>query len=130
MTRRMAATAEDTWSRLERPLGVLPPPITHVVLADQSEFANGYATPVPYNTIVIYTAWPSGAEYDFDDWLRLAFTHEFTHIVHLDRSEGWARIARGVFGRTAYAFPNIFLPTWQVEGVATYEESAITGTGR
>jgi hypothetical protein len=130
MARRMAAIAEDTWRKLERPLGVRPPPLTHVVLADQSEFANGYATPVPYNTIVIYTAWPSGSEFDFDDWLRLAFVHEFTHIVHLDRSEGWARIARNIVGRAPYAFPNIFLPLWQIEGIATYEESVVTGQGR
>ena len=42
---------------------------------------------------------------DTDDWLRLVFTHEFTHIVHLDRSEGWARVVRGVFGRMPIAFP-------------------------
>jgi len=116
--------------RLQRPLGVVPPRLTHVVLADQTEFANGYATPLPYDTIVIYTVWPSAPEFVFDDWLRLAFTHEFTHIVHLDRSEGWARIARGIFGRTPYAFPNLYLPPWQIEGLATYEESAITGEGR
>ena len=73
---------------------------------------------------------PSGSEFIFDDWLRLAFTHEFTHIVHLDRSEGWARVVRSIFGRTPFALPNIFLPTWQIEGLATYEESAITGDGR
>ncbi len=27
-------------------------------------------------------------------------------------------------------FPNLFLPTWQIEGLATYEESVITGEGR
>ena len=128
--RRLAAIAEETWRALQRPLGVVPPRLTHVVLADQTEFANGYATPLPYDTIVVYTVWPSGSEFVFDDWLRLAFTHEFTHIVHLDRSEGWARIARGIFGRTPYAFPNLYLPPWQIEGLATYEESAITGEGR
>ena len=35
-----------------------------------------------------------------------------------------------MFGRLPLAFPNLFLPTWQIEGLATYEESAITGTGR
>ena len=65
-----------------------------------------------------------------DDWLRIVFTHEFTHIVHLDRSEGWARVVRGVFGRVPLAFPNVFLPTWQIEGLATYEESVVTGDGR
>src|SRR5262249_11887720 len=98
--------------------------------ADQTELPNAYATPLPYDTIVIYPTWPLGAEFDVDDWLRLVFTHEFTHIVHLDRSESWARVVRGVFGRTFYAFPNLFLPTWQIEGLATYQESALTGEGR
>jgi hypothetical protein len=70
---------------------------------------------------------PSGGRVDAlktDDWLRLAFTHEFTHILHLDRSEGWARAVRSIFGRTPLAFPNVFLPIWQIEGLAVYEESA------
>jgi len=130
IAQHLTLIAEETWRTLRRPLGVTPPPLTHVVLADQTEYANGYATPIPYNTIVIYPVWPSGSEWDFDDWLRLAFTHEFTHIVHLDRSEGWARIARNIFGRAVYAFPNVFLPLWQIEGIATYEESVVTGHGR
>src|SRR5262249_24741018 len=94
---RLPPTAEETWRALQQPLGVVPPQRTHVILVDQTEFANGYATPVPYDTVVIYTVWPPGTEFNFEDWLRLAFTHEFTHVVHLDRSEGWARIARAIF---------------------------------
>ena len=130
LAQRLARIAEETWRALERPLDVTPPRRTRVVLADQTEVFNGYATPLPYDTIVIYTVAPSGAGLDFGDWLRLAFTHEFTHIVHLDRSEGWARGIRSIFGRTMYAFPNLVLPPWQVEGLATYEESIITGEGR
>jgi hypothetical protein len=130
LAQRLARIAEETWRALERPLGLTPPRRTRIVLADQTELFNGYATPVPYNTVVLYAVTPSGSDSDFDDWLRLVFTHEFTHIVHLDRSEGWARIVRGIFGRASYAFPNLFLPPWQVEGLATYEESAITGEGR
>ncbi len=127
---RLAVIAEDTWHALQPPLGVRPPRLTQVVLADQTELANGYATPFPLDTIVIYAVWPSGSQFDFDDWLQLTFTHEFTHIIHLDRSEGWARGVRSIFGRTIFAFPNMFLPGWQIEGLATYEESAITGEGR
>jgi surface antigen Omp85-like protein/WD40 repeat protein len=130
LAQRLARIAEDAWRALERPLGLTPPRRTRIVLADQTEQFNGYATPVPYNTVVLYAVTPSGSSSDFDDWLRLVFTHEFTHVVHLDRSEGWARVARGIFGRAPYAFPNLFLPPWQVEGLATYEESAITGKGR
>src|SRR5207237_911031 len=31
---------------------------------------------------------------------------------------------------TPLAFPNLFLPIWQIEGLATLEESKITGDGR
>ena len=126
----LATIAEETWTQIHRRLGGRAPRMTHVVIADQTDLSNGYATPLPYDTIVIYPTWPPGAEFNTDDWLRLVFTHEFTHIVHLDRSESWARIVRGVFGRTLVAFPNLFLPTWQIEGLATYEESTVTGRGR
>ncbi len=129
---RLAVIAEEAWHRLERPLGTRPPPLTHVVLADQTELANAFTYVLPRDTIVINAVWPSGSDFigNMDDWLRLVFTHEFTHIVHLDRSEGWARVVRNVFGRVDIAFPNLYLPGWQIEGLATYEETAITGEGR
>ena len=129
---RLAAIAEDVWRKIERPLGTTPPSHTHVILVDQTELANGFATPVPYNTILVTAAWPRPSEFlgKTDDWLRLVFTHEFTHIVHLDRSVGWARFVRGIFGRMPIAFPNLYLPRWQLEGLATYHESALTGGGR
>jgi WD40-like Beta Propeller Repeat len=129
---RLAQIAEETWQRLEQPFGIRPPKRTHVVLADQTELSNGFATPMPYDTIFITAVWPAPTEFigNTDEWLVLVFTHEFTHIVHLDRSLGWARVLRGVFGRAPYVFPNLLLPTWQVEGLATYEESVITGEGR
>src|SRR5262245_22429350 len=132
LARRLAGIAEDTWRSLRVPFGAALPPRTHVVLVDQSEGANGYATPLPYNTVVVTAAWPAGSDFigNTDDWLRLVFTHEFTHIVHLDRSEGLARVGRRLFGRMPFVFPNLYLPTWQIEGLATYEESIVTGGGR
>ncbi len=132
LARRLAVVAETVWRQLQRSLGVRPPRRTHVVVADQTELANGFATPVPYDTVFITAVGPAPTDFigNTDDWLRLVFTHEFTHIVHLDRSVGWARALRGVFGRTPFVFPNLFLPTWQIEGLATFEESALTGQGR
>ena len=74
---RLAAIAEDVWHALERPLGARPPRLTHVVLVDQSDLANGGATPVPRDTIVVTAVWPPGADFigKTDDWLRLVFTH-------------------------------------------------------
>ncbi len=56
-------------------------------------------------------------------------TSSRTSSISIDRRAGRASRAT-IFGRTPYAFPNLFLPLWQVEGLATYEESAITGEGR
>lgn len=129
---RLSRIAEETWEALRTSFGGRMPARTHVVLADQSDSANGWATPLPYDTIVLTATWPPGFESigHADDWLRLVFTHEFTHIVHLDRSHGYARVIKGLFGRVPAAFPNLFEPTWEIEGLATYFESAITGQGR
>jgi WD40-like Beta Propeller Repeat len=130
--RRLAGIAEDVWTRLPVELGLTPPRHTHVLLVDQTDLANGWATPLPYNTILVTAAAPAGSDQigRVDDWLELVFTHEFTHIVHLDRSAGWARPFRTVFGRIPIALPNLFLPVWQIEGIAAWEESVVTGEGR
>lgn len=132
LARRLAVIAEETWLKLTAPFDATPPPLTHVVLVDQSDSANGFATPLPYNTIVMGATWPAGSDLigNLDDWLRLVFTHEFTHTIHLDRAKGWARLFRRAFGRTPLAFPNLYLPAWQIEGLATYEESEVAGAGR
>ena len=129
---RLALIADDVRRRLEPTLGVPHQRRTHVVLADQSELANGWASPLPYNTIVIHAASPSGSEFigNTDDWLRLVFAHEYAHIVHLDRSRGWSQVVRGVFGRMPLAMPNLFAPGWQIEGLATFAESDVTKNGR
>ena len=59
----------------------------------------------------------------------MVFTHEYAHVLHLDPARGWARVARAVFGRAFFAFPNLTLPLWQIEGIATFEESR-AGQGR
>ena len=127
---RLADIAESAHARLSRAAGRAGPH-AHVVLADQADLSNGFATVVPWNAIVIYAAPPSGADTigNTDDWLDYVFTHEYAHVLHLDRSRGWARIARGIFGRSAVAFPNLSLPLWHIEGLATLTESA-EGEGR
>ncbi len=124
--------AERTWQALAEALRVPPPLHTDVILVDQTEDANGWATPTPRPTVMITAAWPAGVEFigATTDWIALVFTHEFTHIVHLDQSRAWAATVRHVFGRVPLAFPNTLLPAWQVEGLAVLEESALTGMGR
>jgi hypothetical protein len=128
---RLVAMVEEVAAEIDARLGA-PRGRVHVVLVDQTDVANGWATIVPYNLIEIAAAGPEarGTIGNTDDWLRLVFAHEYTHVVHLERSRGWAGALRHVFGRHVLLFPNASLPGWQVEGIATLEESAVTGRGR
>lgn len=131
LARRLATIVERVRLKFEPELGRARGRV-HVILVDQTDLSNGWATPFPYDTIEI-TAVPPASESSIGnttDWLELVFTHEYTHILHLDRTRGFMNGVRHVFGRGPIVFPNAFLPVWQVEGIATYEESRMTGEGR
>ena len=103
-----------------------------VVLADSDDDPNGYATPLPYPLVNIRAVSPNGAD-DFgnlESWLRLVLTHELAHVVHLEPARGVVGFCRKLLGRAPYLFPNIFTPTWMIEGLAVYEETEGTAFGR
>ena len=131
LAQRLAGIAEDVRRKLQPVLGV-PRGRVQVILVDQADLSNGWATPIPYDTIEVTAASPLGETIigNTTDWLEVVFTHEYTHILHLDRSRGFIQGLRRVFGRVPVVFPNGFLPAWQVEGLATFEESRTSGEGR
>ncbi len=128
---RLAVLVEEVAADVDRRLGP-PRGRVHVVLVDQTDQSNGWATVLPYNLIELAAVPPvsQSAIGNTDDWLRMVFAHEYTHVVHLERGGGWIGGLRRVFGRMPLLYPNAFLPDWQVEGLATYVESAVTGQGR
>ncbi|HTI63486.1 MAG TPA: hypothetical protein VL524_08240, partial [Gemmatimonadaceae bacterium] len=131
LARRIAADAERAYDELSREMHP-PRGMIDVVLSDDVDFSNGYATPFPTNRIVIYANPPvseSALRYT-NDWGQLVITHELTHIFHLDRVRGVWALSQHVFGRAATLFPNIYAPSWITEGLAVYEESKLTGAGR
>lgn len=127
---RLANIAEEVHRRLAPVLRWEPFERTQVLLIDTMDFANGLATPIPYNTVALLVTPPAPADslMNVDDWLRLGFTHEYTHILHLDQASGFSHLLRYVFGR-AY-FPNLFLPDWVIEGLAAFDETEFTSAGR
>lgn len=129
--RRAAADAEAAYAALAKRLHPPRGPVD-IVVADNVDYSNGFTTPFPTNRIVVYTHPPldSPSLHYYDDWLALVITHELTHAFHLDRSRGWWRGAQRIFGRAPFLFPNLYEPGWMTEGIATYFESAVTGTGR
>ena len=132
LAQRTVVIAEDVHARLVLRMKSQPHDRTNIVLVDALDDANGWATPLPYNLITLYITQPYGASIfgasNYDDWMRMLITHEYTHIVHLDMRNGPASVLGNIFGNLY--FPNLFEPVWLIEGLAVYEETALTGGGR
>ncbi|HEX3534794.1 MAG TPA: hypothetical protein VHT23_11270, partial [Gemmatimonadaceae bacterium] len=129
--RRAAVNAERAYEELSTEL-VPPRGTIDLVVSDNVDYVNGYATPFPSNRIVLFAHPPSDASglRNYADWNALVVTHELTHIFHLDRSRGFWRGAQAIFGRNPLLFPNLYEPRWVLEGLAVYYESRLTGVGR
>ena len=125
------AAAERAYALLSRELH--PPRGTiDLVVSDDADYSNGYATPFPSNRIVVFATPPietGGLRFN-EDWLQLVVTHELTHIFHLDRVRGVWEGLQHVFGRAPFLFPNSYGPSWLTEGLAVYYESRLTEGGR
>lgn len=130
--RLVAAVAEAVYPRITRQLNWEPRGRTQVLIIDSIDLANGFATPLPFNEMgIILTPPDDGELLQNREELESVVTHEFTHIVHLDKARGLPLGLRSVFGRHPFAFPNIFQPTWMIEGLAVYNESdTATAYGR
>src|SRR5688572_606065 len=129
--RRAAVNAERAYAQLSAELE--PPRGTiDLVISDNVDYVNGYATPFPSNRIVVFAHPPTDASglRRYDDWNRLVVLHELAHIFHLDRSRGIWRLGQAIFGRNPLLFPNLYQPSWVIEGLAVYFESRLTGYGR
>jgi hypothetical protein len=131
LAQRLSRIAEEVADQVAPELGAANGRV-HVILVDQNDLSNGWAVPAPYNVIEITAAAPAGESSigNTDDWLRLVFAHEYSHIVHLDKARGWIGGLRRIFGRSPLLYPNLFMPLWQIEGLATYNETVLTGRGR
>ncbi|MDB4892410.1 MAG: WD40-like beta Propeller containing protein, partial [Gemmatimonadetes bacterium] len=84
-----AAAAERAYGQLAKELKPPRGPID-LVVTDDADYSNGYATPQPTNRIVVFATPPieSNSLRLNEDWLALVITHELTHIFHLDRADG------------------------------------------
>ena len=125
--------AEEVHEKLVPRIKWEPKEKTQVVLVDAMDEANGMSTPFPYNLMILFLTQPVGepgfGTTAFDDWLRMLITHEYTHTLQLDMvNGGLGGVMQAVFGRLY--FPNLFQPLWLIEGLAVYEETALTGGGR
>ncbi|MBX2798585.1 MAG: BamA/TamA family outer membrane protein [Myxococcales bacterium] len=101
-----------------------------VTLIDRTDAANGFATTVPYNSITVFVTAPTEASTlnTYEDWSTTIFTHELTHVLHMETNHGIVRAARAVVGRIAST--NDVSPGWIIEGFATFQETRQSTGGR
>ncbi len=128
--RRLAVIAERVHQTLTPLTKWRPYFRTDIVLVDNMDDANGFSIPVPFNRVQLFLARPTMHESlnNYDNWLELLFTHEYTHTLNIDAVRGLPEASRYLLGRVC--FPNAFLPYWATEGNAVYHESRDSRFGR
>jgi WD40-like Beta Propeller Repeat/Omp85 superfamily domain len=127
---KVARIAEEAHARLSPLLEHEPGERTQIVLTDDTDFANGSATPLFYDLVHGFAATPDPRSTisDFDDWVAELVNHEYTHILHLDTVLGIPAAANTVFGKIF--IPNGVQPPFIIEGMAVMAESEISAAGR
>jgi WD40-like Beta Propeller Repeat/Omp85 superfamily domain len=127
---KAARMLEAAHARLSPRLDHVPDGRTQVVLTDDTDFANGSASPVLYTLVHGFATPPDPRSTlaDFDDWVSELFNHEYTHILHLDTVGGIPSAFNTVFGQIW--IPNGAQPGWFIEGLATFAESDVSASGR
>lgn len=130
-----ARLAERIHGELSPRLNWQPAAPTEMVIADDVDFANGWASPLPFNQIHLIVSPPEAGDFeeitDETDWLYQLIRHEYTHILHLDANAGFPAGVQKILGRNPFLFPALFQPTWVIEGLATDTETdAKRSTGR
>ncbi|MEC9398227.1 MAG: hypothetical protein VX475_11435, partial [Myxococcota bacterium] len=130
LARKVARSCEESHAILSPLLDWEPASRTHVNVTDRLDVANGSAQVYGRNVINIYGMPPESDSVlgYYDDWIRILVYHEYVHILHLDTTSKLPSWINAVVGKLYN--PNQLLPRWYIEGLATYHESARTGTGR
>ena len=127
---KVAALAEGVNGRLADAVGHQLNDVTHIVLSDHTDDANGYADAFPYNAIHLWVAAPEDLSPlgDYDDWQLELVTHEHTHVIHTDSAGGLPALVNRLTGK--WWLPNRAQPKWILEGLAVLEETEHTSGGR
>lgn len=106
------------------------PKKTVVVLNDNTDLTNGYATSIPYPLIMLFPVHPTAHESisEYGDWEWELLVHEYTHILSFETRRGIPKVLHYAFG--SIITPNQILPRWFLEGIAVDFETRFSAHGR
>lgn len=129
---KLAGIAEQSHKLLSSEMEWDPFFKTQIVLTDTYDDANGSTSTSYYGKIALYVVPPSGESSlaEYDDWLRMLFVHEYTHMLHRDQHRVPFSILRWTLGNFGYGSPNIFQPRWMAEAYSIRNETKFTTGGR
>ncbi|MBI5544570.1 MAG: PD40 domain-containing protein [Deltaproteobacteria bacterium] len=130
LAQRAARALEGAHERLVPLMGHAPERRVEVVLSDETDSANGSATAWIRPVVNLLAVPPDSRSElnDYEDYLWNLVVHEYTHVLHLDTIDGVPWLVNQVFGQLW--IPNGIQPRWFIEGLAVYQESAHSGSGR
>ncbi len=96
-----------------------------IIIKDVGMLTNGFADPI-YHKITVFPHEPdSRSSISFgENWNRDVIIHEYVHMLHLTKAGGIDRLLVGLLGDAAA--PNLFSPSWVIEGIPTYHESSVS----
>lgn len=141
IARKVAEFAEEAHARLGPYFG-RPDDVTHVTILDTQDSTNGFGTPFPEASLTFFLTPPSPDEEwyvgRYDNWLKMILAHEYVHVLQARSSAGPGAVPGYLNAAAVRAFlPEFapllsldFLPEFLKEGLAVYQESAISGGGR
>jgi len=117
--------AEQSHSELTEFFGYQPSEKTDIVLVDEFDSSNGWATVTPYPQIRLFMSPPDEVNQleNNDEWMHLLIKHEYAHILHMEMGGGAANVLRKVFGRNPFLYPHALTPAFLIEGLAVYLET-------
>ncbi len=124
-----AVYAEQAWLALE-PLFKEAPETVTILINDNTDNANAFATSLPFPFINIYPVFPSHLDSvsDYGNWAYELVLHELGHIFIFEPTNGVFTPLRYIFGSVAR--PNFLLPRWYHEGLCVNLETIYSNGGR
>jgi hypothetical protein len=127
--RRVGAAAEAIRESVIAVAGA-DPGRTMLVLNADGDLTNGFSLASPRSSITLFTSFPRVGDFgmQWQDWLRLLISHEFTHSAHLSKQKHDFSLNGNAIGE-GNAMAKI-APPWFVEGFATYAETKLSSGGR
>lgn len=130
LAQRSARALEAAYRRVSPDFGRAHEGRLDVVLSDETDAANGYATVWIRSQISLLAVPPDSRSElgDVEDYLWNLVVHEYTHIVHMSEVDGVPAVANKVLGQMW--LPNGIAPRWLLEGLAVHEETRQSGGGR